>query len=99
MKNDFFEFHHAAFYYPYLDLCYIADGLHTSTVGVFRRKGSVTATICKIEQLFAHVRTDGKGWYNSHTVEKIEAVFDFRIAVIYETARKKYELEQLLQGK
>lgn len=46
------------------------------------------------ELAFPHISTDGADWANIHTGTKISKVYDFRIALIYEIAKMKYDLTQ-----
>lgn len=43
-----------------------------------------------ITTFYSHCHTDGIYWYNSHTNDIIYDVHDFRLAAIYELAKKRY---------
>ena len=42
--------------------------------------------------LYDNCYTDGLKWYNLHTNEVIDTVEDFRLAAIFELAKKRYML-------
>lgn len=96
-KNNF-KYHssnHLAYYFTHIDVCYAHNGLHSITSGIGHQKGYIKAVECDISKLFNHVYTDGKTWYNSHNDEYLTDVYDFRIAILYEIARTKYNLLNL----
>lgn len=95
-KQQQFKYHkdnHYSIYYEYIDLCYIHNGIHSSSAGVTYKKGNILADIYSTKDLFAHVYTDGVHWYNEHNNQQITKVWDFRTAVIYELCRMKFNLE------
>ena len=89
----FEEKNHSAYYYPYIEICYVYNGTHSITSGIGHKKGVIKAEIREITPLFQHVYTDGRYWYNQHTKEKFKELWDFRIGVIFEVAKIKYLLE------
>jgi len=93
--NDFIydKRNHRAYYFPYISLCYIYNGNHSIASGIVHKKGMIEAEQFDITKLFEHVHTDGQYWYNSHTNEKTGNITDFRIGIIYEIAKIKYNLE------
>lgn len=53
-----FIFHknnHMSFYFPIIDLCYIYNGLHSSSVGITNRSGKIISTVCELEKEFSSV--------------------------------------------
>jgi len=95
-NNDFFydKRNHRAYYFPYVSLCYVYNGNHSIASGTVLKKGKIEAEQYDITKLFPHIYTDGQKWYNSHTGKKTGNVTDFRISIIYEVARTKYQLEK-----
>lgn len=95
-NNNFtyYPSNHLAYYFTYIDLCYVYNGTHSIASGIGHRKGYIEATIYDISKLFDHVYTDGVHWYNSHNNKKYSIdLVDFRIGIIYEIAKIKYRLE------
>lgn len=88
---------HGAYYFPYIDLCYVHKGKHSISSGIVHEKGSIEATAYDLTKLFAHVSTDGETWYNNHGRKRLNELIDFRIGVIYEIAKIKYAQENLLE--
>ncbi len=93
-SNDFVysERNHIAYYFPYVDICYVVNGKHSISAGTIYKKGTIKAEQYDITKLFPHIHTDGQSWYNSHTHEKKNNLPDFRIGIIYEVAKIKYQL-------
>lgn len=66
--------------------------------GIIQKTGSIEADVYDITEIFNHVKTDGEYWLNVHTNERLKdfngykKVFDFRIAVLFELARMKFQL-------
>lgn len=90
--------HFPTLYFAELDLCYAMSGNHHIASGIIQKSGHVVAEEYNIATLFDHVTTDGGHWLNAHTKGRLTSsdtyvkVFDFRIAVLYELARMKYQL-------
>lgn len=90
--------HNSSLYFKEIDLCYAKSGNHHISSGIIQNTGYLEARVYTIEQLFPHVKTDGEYWLNIHTGEKLNLnneevkVFDFRVAVLYELAKIKYQL-------
>mgnify|MGYP000850276041 CR=1 FL=1 len=94
--NNDFVYHsnnHWAYYFPYLGLCYVYNGKHSVASGIVYKKGKIEAKQYDITKLFPHVYADGQNWYNSHTREKKGKLADFRLGIIFEVAKAKYQLE------
>lgn len=98
IKNIFrneFEYHdsnHLSYYFTHIDICHAYNGLHSISAGVGHKKGFIKAVECDISKLFNHIYTDGESWYNCHNNDKLDDVFDFRVAILYELAKIKYNL-------
>jgi len=102
IKNIFynpFRYHdtnHLACYFEYIDLCYAHNGTHSISAGLVHRKGTIVApNVYDVRELFEHIYTDGLNWYNQHNKEKLSPLFDFRVGVLFEISKLKYELEQM----
>lgn len=79
-------------YYQPLGICTVVNGRHSIAAGVIYEKGEIEARIIDMSLLFKYMRFDGSNWINTKTDEKISEAQDFRVGLIYELARKKYEL-------
>lgn len=84
---------HMAYCFPYIDLCYVYNGIHSVSSGIFHKKGIIKAKAYDITKLFFQIHTDGRNWYNSHNNEKRGELADFRLGIIYEIAKMKYAIE------
>lgn len=83
---------HKAYYFSPLGICYVSNGRHSIAAGVGHRKGHIEAVEHDISVLFSHVYTDGGHWYSSHNGDKLGALHDFRVGILFEVARQKHEL-------
>lgn len=83
---------HKAWYFLPLDVCWVFDGRPSIAAGVGLRRGWIRAIECDVSALFGHVHTDGAYWYSRHSGERLGALCDFRIGILFELARKKHEL-------
>lgn len=92
-KFEFDESNHKAYYFSHVNICYVYNGNHSIASGVVYKKGYITAEECDVSRLFDHVYTDGLYWYNSHNKQVLDNLFDFRIGIIYEISKLKYEIE------
>lgn len=84
--------HRALYYYP-IDICYIWNGIHSISLGMYFKKGTIEANYCDITPLFNNIATDGAHWYNVHTNTIIDDLYDFRTGLLFEVARMKYNIE------
>jgi len=89
---EFDDRNHRAWYFVPLDICWVFNGKHSIAAGVGLRRGHIRAFECDVSVLFDHVRTDGACWYSRHSGERLGALCDFRIGVLFELARKRREL-------
>lgn len=66
-----------------MDMCIVTKGYHSINAGRYFKKGLILSPVYHVEELFPHVRTDGRQWYSSHTGEKLKKAEDFRFAALY----------------
>lgn len=90
---QYIEGNHGALYYYPMDICYVYNGNHSISAGMHFKKGKSKADFCDITPLFSNVYTDGASWYNIHTNNVIEELCDFRIALLFEVAKMKYNVK------
>ena len=90
---------HYSYYYNDINLCYVFNGNHSINAGKYFKKGKIISTVCDITLLYHHCYTDGIHWYNSHTNNIITDVDDFRLAVIYQLAKKRYFIRNNINNK
>ena len=83
---------HYSYYYDDIDLCYVYNGNHSINAGRYYKKGKIISVCCNMTLLYDNCYTDGLKWYNLHTNEVIDTVEDFRLAAIFELAKKRYML-------
>lgn len=97
-KDEFvyIESNHKAYYYSDIDLCYVHNGNHSITTGIIKKEGIIKADEYDIKGLFKNLTTDGASWYINNDKEPLKEVFDFRIAILYELARIRYNLTNSL---
>lgn len=96
-KNKF-EYHdsnHLSYYFTHIDVCYAYNGTHSISSGIGHKKGLIKAKEYDVSKLFDHLYTDdGLSWYSVHDKSKLGDIFDFRIAILYELAKIKYNLQK-----
>lgn len=92
-KFKFDKANHKAYYFSPVNICYIYNGSHSIASGVVYKKGYIIAEECDVSRLFNHVYTNGLCWYNSHNNQKLDDLFDFRVGIIYEILKLKYNIE------
>lgn len=86
---------HRGYFYSDVDICYVYNGNHSIATGIIKRQGQIKVKEYDIKGLFKDLATDGLSWYING--EKHETkVFDFRIAILYEIAKIKYNLTKNL---
>lgn len=95
-KNDFVynPNNHFSKYFPLINLCYVYNGNHSITAGSYFKKGKISSSKQRLENIFPHCTTDGENWINVHTQNVIEKVSDFRFAVVYTLAEMKYNISK-----
>lgn len=97
LSKEDFKYHkanHIAEYYIPLDICFVTNGHHSIATGCGYKKGWIVAKEIDVTPLFEKIYTDGQNWYESATGKLIFDVPDFRIAILFEIARLKYELQK-----
>ncbi len=88
------EYNQWGYYFPYIGLCYVYNGIHSVASGIVHKKGTITVEQYDITELFSHIYTDGQNWYSSHNDNNLGRLADFRLGIIYEIAKVKHQLEQ-----
>jgi hypothetical protein len=84
---------HFATYYPCMDICYVYNGIHSTTMGKYYKKGIIHAKIYDMQKAFNLFYTDGEKWYYKENSYATSNVFDYRLAIIFEICRMIYEME------
>ena len=95
LKNKEFVYHennHFAYAYNGIDIVHVHNGIHSSSVGVYKKQGVIQGKLYDIIPLFRHICTDGKSWLNAHTNEVLDDVYDWRIGLLFEVCRWKHEI-------
>ena len=80
-------------YFKEIDVCYVWHHLHSASMGVTRGEGEIIANQVSLVKAYPHLNTDGQYWLNAHTGEQLMLVHDFRIAILYELSRMKFNLQ------
>ena len=78
---------HRAIHYPYMDICYVYDGVHSVTIGKYYKTGVITAETYDMRKVYETIYVDGEKWRYKNTGDMIADVFDYRLAVIFEIGR------------
>lgn len=78
---------HQAEYLEPFKIGVIINGIHSSSIGILNRKGSIPAQVINMGSLFELIETDGIFYYNIKTKKKISKVRYFEEAVIFEIGR------------
>lgn len=96
IKNEVFkqDYNHEAVYYKELDLLHVQNGKHSAVAGSVLG-GQVEAEVMSISDMFSEVETDGTHWYCFNHIQNnkiVGIVPDYRIAVLYELAKRKYKI-------
>jgi hypothetical protein len=95
-RNEFVyqKTNHKAYYFSPINICFVYNGMHSIAAGVGFKRGYIEADEYDVSKLYDHVYTDGLCWYNSHNNQKLDDLLDFRIGIIYEISRMKYQIEK-----
>jgi len=88
----FHQSNHLSYYYSDINICWVHNGLHSTSAGVYHKKGKILSKYCDISPLFNHIKTDGLDWYCVHSGYKLDKLFDFRIGALFEIAKIKHNL-------
>ena len=99
LKNNIFKYmedNHMGKYYEIVDIAYIYNGIHSISSGIELNKDSdiTVKEVVNVSELFPHIYTDGVEWINFHNNKPIYKVIDFRIAILFELARLKYNISR-----
>lgn len=96
-KEDFKfqEFDHYGRYYDYIDISYAISGRHSISTGIGLNKDGYIEIKEKSNtiELFKHICSDGVNWINIHNGNIIDKLVDYRIGILFEVARLKYNIE------
>lgn len=96
-----FIFHstnHYSTYYTPIEVCYIESGGHSIAAGIGYKKGEIISKKVDVSKAFPHLFSDGAYWYNTHTKKRLNPVYDFRVALLFELAKlKDKQLNDLLE--
>ena len=77
-------------FYPEINLVVVENGRHHLSAAAVKNSGSAKLQVCDLKKAFPLLHTDGAYWYINDTTPW--PVYDYRIAVLYELARIKYDL-------
>lgn len=91
---DYDTHDHKAIYYAGLDVVLVTSGKHSIAAAVVKKEGQILAEEYDVTQLFPHVMVDEKRmqWIDCHSGKVLCEVRDFRMALLYELAKKKQAL-------
>lgn len=89
------EFDHYGRYYDYIDISYVISGRHSISTGIGLNKDGYIEIKEKSNtiELFKHICSDGVNWINIHNGNIIDKLVDYRIGILFEVARLKYNIE------
>ncbi len=92
------KYNHFAYYFSPVGICFVYNGMHSTTAGIGFKKGFIEASEYDMTGPLGHVYTDGLYWYNSHNNLKLkDGLLDFRIGIIFELLKLKYQIEEGLK--
>lgn len=95
LKNSDFIYHennHFAYYFTDLDITYLYNGIHSGTVGALFKKGFIKAEKVNIETIYPYIYYKGDYAYSSITHEKIFKIIDYRLALLFELGKMRYNM-------
>ncbi len=84
---------HKGYYFSDIELCYISNGNHSIATGIIKKMGEIQVKEYDIKNLFKDLTTDGLYWYINGE-KQLKKIFDFRLALLYELAKLKYNLQK-----
>lgn len=92
---EFKEYNHYGIYYDYIDISYVINGRHYISTGIGLNKKGYIEIKEKVDTraLFKHICSDGVNWINIHNGNIIDKLVDYRIGILFEVARLKYNIE------
>lgn len=85
--DPYTEKDYEAWYYPEIDVCYVANGRQKVIAKRWHRTITIKAKEISLMKAFSSLYTDGEYWLNAHTGETLMKVHDFRIAILYKLAK------------
>ncbi|MFI3205623.1 MAG: DUF6710 family protein [Clostridia bacterium] len=93
-KNDFINFtnNHKAYYFADLDIAYVYNGIHSSTAGSLLKKGFIKAEKVDMTMIYPYIYYKDDYAYSSITNEKLSKIVDFRLALLFELGKLKYNI-------
>lgn len=87
-------FQNTSIYIPYLNLCLTSNDSHKTAAAKYAGKDvEIDVQIYDLTSLFEYIETDGADWIYKERQSERDIVFDFRFAVIYSLAKRKYIIE------
>lgn len=89
----FIERNIRAYYYTYFDFTIVTNGRHHTAVGCVKRKGNILAPVIDGVVLLKNIDTNGAQWFSSFDKQSLGKVVDYRIAILFQLTKQKYELE------
>lgn len=85
--------YYTGLFYEELNLIVITNGLHHTSIASLLDTGSANVGRIRLSDYFGVLKTDGERWYRGEGAERqVSQVGDYRIAVLYELARRRDEL-------
>lgn len=90
---------HGAVFYPELNFCEVCDGNLCEEDGNGCGNEKIEAEVIHLSDAYDLTDTDGAFWIDRKTGEKLCPVLDFRMAVLYELARKRDAINLPLEEK
>ena len=101
IKYNSWKYHkgiHQAFKYSIINVGYVHNGIHSSTMGQLYKKGAIhDVEYIDTATYYEHIYTDGIYWRyidNKEPIYKDEVIEDIRFPLIFEIGRLLYELEK-----
>lgn len=82
--------HYTGIYYKEINLAVITNGKHHLSAAIRKGGGQAKLHVYNLSDAFSRLKTDGAYWYLDDYMPS--KVFDYRIAILYELARIKYDL-------
>lgn len=98
LSRDDFVFEqndHQAMYIEYINACaFLGEGVHSLSIAHYLKKGTIKAKLVDLSVIFPYVSTDGLNWYIKDDYCSVTSADDFRLCLIYEIAKLKYNIEK-----
>lgn len=84
---------HNICFYNYINLGVVLNGRHSTASAIYHRKWFAKADLYDFTKLFSCTSTDGVEWYSITANKEIGFVRDYRYAVLFEAAKRKFQIE------